>query len=71
MFGARYDRCSDCTFGYNLYSCKNCFGCVYLKGKEYHILNQPYEKEEYFRTKEEIIQELKEKNMYSFDLLFA
>ena len=41
--GSRYlimsRRCSGCTF---------CFGCVGLVGKEFHILNEPYPRKEYF-----------------------
>jgi hypothetical protein len=35
-------RCSDCT------SCTYCFGCVGLVGKDFHILNRPYPRSEYF-----------------------
>ena len=31
--------CSDCTY---------CFGCVGLVGKDFHILNEPYGRTEYF-----------------------
>jgi hypothetical protein len=32
--------CSDCTY---------CFGCVGLSKKDFHILNRPYTRSEYFR----------------------
>lgn len=35
--------CSNCT------GCQDCFGCVNLKGKQYYIFNQKYEKEDYFQ----------------------
>lgn len=35
-------RCVDCT------SCTYCFGSVGLIGKDFHILNQPYSRSEYF-----------------------
>lgn len=35
------ERCFDCR------NCQNCFGCVGLRGKSYHIFNQPYSREEY------------------------
>jgi hypothetical protein len=35
-------RCSFCT------DCNYCFGCVGLAKKEFHILNQPYARSEYF-----------------------
>lgn len=46
---------------YCLYSIqpKNCFGCVNLKRKQYCILNKQYSKEEYFRLRQEIIDNLK------------
>jgi hypothetical protein len=31
--------CSGCTY---------CFGCVGLSRKDFHILNVPYERQEYF-----------------------
>ena len=44
------DLCFDsnnCAFGYDLRGCSNCVMCVGLRNKQYHILNQPYSKEEY------------------------
>jgi len=35
--------CSDCV------NCHNCFGCVGLRHKKYHIFNKSYLKEEYFK----------------------
>jgi len=40
-------QCSDSWFLYDCVNCKNCFGCVGLRNKEYHIWNKPYSKEEY------------------------
>jgi hypothetical protein len=37
-------RCFDCT------ACSYCFGCVGLVGKDFHILNQPYSRSDYFAT---------------------
>src|SRR5688500_16987171 len=34
-------NCSDCTY---------CLGCVGLQNKEFHILNKPYTRGEYFAT---------------------
>ncbi|HLP86598.1 MAG TPA: hypothetical protein VK153_01855 [Candidatus Paceibacterota bacterium] len=46
---------------YSIYanSCKNCFGCVNLKNKEYCILNKQYTKEEYEKLKQIIIENIK------------
>ena len=35
-------RCTDCS------SCTYCFGCVGLVGKDFHILNEPFPRGEYF-----------------------
>lgn len=64
------DDCSDCEFCAYSKSLKNCFGCTYLMQKEYHILNKPYSKEEYFEKVEEIKKELQSKNLYNLSLFF-
>lgn len=49
--------CQNCRDSYLLYDCKSCsdcFGCVSLTNKQYHIFNQPYSKEEYFKKLAEI-----------------
>lgn len=35
-------------FSKSCYDCLNCFGCVNLRKKSYHIFNVPYSREEYF-----------------------
>ena len=39
------ENCSECVF---------CFGCVGLVKKEFHILNQPFRRDEYFRMLEKL-----------------
>lgn len=57
--------CTGCWFSNNLEYCElvynshDCFGCVSLNHKEYHILNRPYSKEEYFKRVLEIKDRLK------------
>jgi hypothetical protein len=46
--------CVDVYFSKNCRSCANCFGCTNLRGKQYHIFNQPYSKEEYRKKLEEM-----------------
>jgi hypothetical protein len=44
------EDCIDCVevyFSKDLSGCSNCFGCVGLRNKSYHIFNQPYTKEAY------------------------
>ncbi len=57
--------CGDSTdiwFSKDLSGCNNCFGCVNLRNKSYHIFNEPYGKEEYF-------EKLKEFNLGSSEAL--
>lgn len=49
----------DSSFLYDCRNVRNCFMCWNLRNKEYHILNKPYSKEEYFKK-------IKEYNLYSF-----
>ncbi|MBI4034096.1 MAG: hypothetical protein HY378_00925 [Candidatus Brennerbacteria bacterium] len=39
---------SDSEFLLNCKYCQNCFGCVGLENKSFHIFNKPYEPEEYW-----------------------
>ncbi|MBK6698237.1 MAG: hypothetical protein IPG50_39550 [Myxococcales bacterium] len=41
--------CSGCTY---------CFGCVGLRGRDFHILNEPYDRESYFRITAALSREL-------------
>lgn len=38
------EHCSDCA------ECTYCYGCVGLVRKEFHILNEPYDRKTYFRV---------------------
>ena len=46
-FSQNCEDCVDVHFSYGLRGCNNCFGCVNLHKKSYHIWNVPYSKEEY------------------------
>jgi len=41
------DECHDVWFSKDLTGCSNCIGCINLRNQQYHVLNQPYTKEEY------------------------
>lgn len=43
---------------------KNCFGCVSLIRKDYHILNEPHSKEDYFLRLKQIKNELRARGEY-------
>ena len=44
--------------------CKNCFGCVGLKKKQYCILNKQYSKEEYEELREKLVAHMKKTGEY-------
>ncbi len=46
-------NCRDSWFLLSCNDCSNCFGCVNLRHKQYHIFNKPYTKAEYFKKLEE------------------
>ena len=68
----------DCNDSHNIYfsknlsGCSNCFGCINLRKKQYHIFNEPYSKEDYEKKIREFhldsyesVQKLKER-VYKF-----
>lgn len=68
------NHCYSCFESNNLeyceqcFNCQDCFGCVFLKHKKYHILNQPYSKEEYEKKVAEIKEEMKTQGIYGKQL---
>jgi hypothetical protein len=46
-------RCVDCT------DCTYCFGCVGLGRKDFHILNEPYDRETYFALTARLARDLR------------
>ena len=62
--------CYGCWFCNNLEYCElvynshDCFGCIGINHVEYHILNQAYSKEEYFKKVAEIKAQMKKDNLY-------
>ncbi|MFA6353876.1 MAG: hypothetical protein WCW93_03005 [Candidatus Paceibacterota bacterium] len=55
---------SDILYGFEINNCKDCIGCDSIKNGKYFILNKQYEKVEYERLREKIINELKDKDLY-------
>ncbi|MFA6521508.1 MAG: hypothetical protein WCT53_03945 [Candidatus Gracilibacteria bacterium] len=58
-------ECSDLEFCELCFNSKNCFGCIGLKHKEFHILNKPYTPEEYHKKVAEIKADLRSKGQYN------
>lgn len=56
IFYSRYIQdSSDIWFSHNLIGCNECICSDNLQNKSYHIDNQAYEKEEYFKKKKVIL----------------
>ena len=55
---------SDSEYLDSCTGCKNCFGCVGLKKKQYCILNTQYTKEEYEKLREKLIAHMKNAGEY-------
>ena len=51
---AYLERCVDCS------DCRYCYGCVGLTGREFHILNEPYERSVYFATVAQLNRQLRD-----------
>jgi hypothetical protein len=60
-------NCHECTscissaylvYCRDLRECNYCFGCVGLSRKEFHILNEPYPRSEYFALTDKLGQQL-------------
>jgi len=62
VYCAYCNNCIDSAFLYDCRNCQNCFGCVNLRNKKYHIFNQPYTKTEYQK-------EIKKYNIGSYQTL--
>jgi len=75
-FSQYANHCIDSAFLYDCPNLLNCFGCVNLRHKKYHIFNEPYSKEEYKKEIEKYdfssyknLQKIKKK-FYRFKLQF-
>ncbi len=53
-FSEDCEGCSNSAFLYDCRNCSDCFGCAGLRGKQYHIFNKPYSKEEYRKELEKL-----------------
>ncbi len=61
MFSVDCESCNNVWFSKNCSSCNDCFGCVNLRGKSYHIFNEPYSKAEYEKKLAELYPDTLEK----------
>ena len=53
FFSSHCTDCQEIYFCHNCIDCSNCFGCSNLRHKKYHIFNESYSKEEYFKKLKE------------------
>jgi hypothetical protein len=58
MFSRGCNDSSDIEYSDKIYNCSNLFGCTKLRNKKYCILNKQYTKEEYFKLRGEIIEQM-------------
>lgn len=63
-------NCQDSSYLFNCFGVKDSLGCVWLRQKQYCILNRQFSKEEYERLSNMILSELKSKNPGWGDLLY-
>jgi len=61
MFLQDCNNCSESAFLKNCIGCKNCFGCVNLRNKEYYFFGKQYSKEEYGKKLQELSLEKRSK----------
>lgn len=54
LFSTSLIRCDGVEYSINCYDCEQCFGCVGLRRKKFHILNKPYSEEEYWKRVDEL-----------------
>lgn len=55
-------KSSDCFYCYDVYDLRDCMFCYHIKSKQYCIGNMQYEKEEYFKYKALLLNELSKRN---------
>lgn len=72
-FCANVTRCKNMLYSMNCLDCENCFLCNGLVWKQYHVLNKEYSAEEFKKIKEEILLDMKQKEIYEtfFPFYFA
>ena len=64
QFCAQCWESSDLEYCEMVFRSHHCFGCVYLNHKSFYILNEPYEKEAYFKKIAEIKDLLRSEKLY-------
>jgi hypothetical protein len=73
-YSSRVIGSSSCDNSQNIEYCfgmkmsEHCLGCDGLKNAKYAILNKRYEKDEYQKIRAQIVDELKEKNLYGLSM---
>ncbi|MDP2630524.1 MAG: hypothetical protein Q8P56_03895 [Candidatus Uhrbacteria bacterium] len=53
FFSVNCEDCSDIWFSRNMVGCSDCFGCINLRNKKYHIFNKEVSKEDYKKFMDE------------------
>jgi len=55
---------NNLEYCYLCLNCQDCFGCIGIRNKRYHILNKPYSKEEYEMLVPKLVQAMKVRGEY-------
>jgi len=63
-------NCNDSSYVINCYGAKNCLGAVNRDHVEYEILNKKYSKEDYEILSQEILTDIRRKNLGWADITF-
>ncbi|MFH0838054.1 MAG: hypothetical protein V1880_02205 [Patescibacteria group bacterium] len=57
-------KSANMEYCYLCISCQDCFGCIGLRNKQYHIFNKPYTRESYSENVKKIIESMKKNGGY-------
>lgn len=61
VFSVDCNNCNNVHFSRNCVNCNDCFGCVNLRSKQYHIYNVAHSKEEYEKKLGDLYPDAREK----------
>lgn len=64
-FSAKINQCANVFYSSHCNSCKDLFGCVGLRSRQYCILNKQYTKEAYFDLRAKIVKQMRANSEYS------
>ena len=63
--------CVNCELCQTCYNLNDCFGCFYMQGKKFHILNQPYSAEEFKKERNALRKGLIQSRQFNLDMFIT